>query len=326
MTREDLVGVAAVHMAAYRTGQRTAHLSEPLLIRYYHYLLERTRYCYVAADTRVLVGFLIGGLHSELADARSRLRRVGYVRDLLRELVVRDIKLRYKRSLLGVGWSLLVPLAQLMILHFIFTLVLPLNVPNYATFLYSGLLPWTWFQTSLLSATLAVSENRELVRQVGFPIWILPIVTVTSQFVHFLLSLPFLFLFLWIDNCPVTGAVLALPLVVALQFLLTVALAYFVSTFQVFFYDTQHLLGIVLMLLFYMTPVFYALSAVPPQYALFFDVNPMVHLLGAYRRILIDGAFPSAPVMFLVAAGTVVLLALGNRLYTRLRHRFVQEL
>jgi lipopolysaccharide transport system permease protein len=256
----------------------------------------------------------------------DRLRRLVYLRDLLRELVVRDLTIRYKRSLLGVGWSLLVPLANLMILNFIFQVVLPLNVPHYTTFLYTGLLPWTWFHTSLMAATTSVADNRELVRQVGFPVWLLPIITVTSQFIHFLLALPFLFVFLWIDDLPITAAVAALPLVMALQALLILGLAYFLSTFQVFFHDTQHLLGIALTLLFYMTPVFYDLAAVPAQYAVLFAINPLVHILGAYRRILIDGELPPLVVLVQVTTIAGILLVFGHRLYMRLRHRFVQEL
>ena len=254
------------------------------------------------------------------------LRRLIYLRDLLRELVVRDIKLRYKRSMLGVGWSLLVPLAHLLILSFIFRLVLPLNIPNYTTFLYSGLLPWTWFQASLLSATVSALDNRELVHQVGFPVGILPIITVTSQFVHFLLALPFLFLFLWIDQCPLTAAVIALPLVMVLQFLLILGLAYFVSPLQAIFHDTQHLLGILLTLLFYMTPVFYDVAAIPPRYAWLFNINPLVHLLGAYRHILLHGELPALMTMLHLGAYATVLLVLGYRMYMRLHYRFVQEL
>lgn len=255
-----------------------------------------------------------------------RLQRLVYLRDLLRALVIRDLTIRYKRSLLGVGWSLLVPLSQLLILSFIFQVVLPLNVPHYATYLYSGLLPWSWFNTSLMAATTSVPSNRELVRQVGFPVWILPIITVSSQFLHFLMAVPFLFVFLWIDQRPVTTAAAALPLVMALQGLFILALAYFVSAFQVFFHDTRHLLGITLTLMFYMTPVFYHLDAVPPGYTLLFELNPMVHLLTAYRAILIGGELPAVAPLAAVGAGSTVLVIVGRRLFIRLRYRFVQEL
>ena len=253
-------------------------------------------------------------------------RRLAYLRDLLYELVLRDVKLRYKRSVLGVGWSLLAALAQLLILQLVFTRVVPLNIPHYTTFLFAGLLPWTWFQSSLLLATGATLDNRELVRLVRFPVWILPVITVTSQFIHLLLALPLLLLFLWIDHSPLSITLVALPLVFGVQFLLTVSCAYFVAPLQALFHDTEHLLGILLTLCFYLTPVFYTLDRVPPWRRHWLDVNPFVHLLEAYRRILLQGAWPAFFPLLVLAAISAVLLALGYRFYVRLHYRFAQEL
>src|SRR6266545_5983227 len=119
-----------------------------------------------------------------------------YIRDLLRVLVARDFKLRYKKSILGIAWSLLVPLAQLAVMYVVFNQILRLNIPHYTSFLLSGILPWIWFQTSLVTSSMTIVENRELVKQVGFPVGVLPTVTVLSQMVHFLLALPILGVFL----------------------------------------------------------------------------------------------------------------------------------
>src|SRR4051794_26511274 len=100
-----------------------------------------------------------------------------YVRDVLRVLVARDFKVRYKRSILGIAWSLLVPLAQLAVMYVVFNLILRLNIPHYTSFLLAGILPWIWFQSSLVSSSMTIVENRELVRQVGFPVAVLPTVT-----------------------------------------------------------------------------------------------------------------------------------------------------
>src|SRR5688500_8902628 len=110
--------------------------------------------------------------------AISRFSSSVYVLDLLRVLVGRDFKLRYKRSVLGIAWSLLVPLAQLFVMYLVFSRILQLNIPNYTSFLFAGILPWTWFQSSLLAASRTVVENRELVKQVGFPVTVLPTVSV----------------------------------------------------------------------------------------------------------------------------------------------------
>ena len=125
--------------------------------------------------------------------ARTRAAKLAHVRDLFRELIARDMKLRYKRSVMGVAWTLLNPLAELVILFLIFGLVLPLDIPNYPAFLFIGIFAYGWFQNSLYFATGAIVGNRELVRQPGFPVLILPVVTVASNLIHFLLALPILF-------------------------------------------------------------------------------------------------------------------------------------
>jgi lipopolysaccharide transport system permease protein len=180
--------------------------------------------------------------------------RLTYLRDLLSVLVSRDLKLRYKRSALGFGWSLLNPFAQMLVLSFVFSRVLPLNIPDYPAFLISGLLVWGWFSSALYQSTDAIVGNRELIRRPGFPPAILPVVTVASQLVHFLLALPVLFVFLAFNHIPLSIAYLALPVLIAIQFVFTLSLAYLASTFHVTYRDTQYLLGIFLLLGFYITP------------------------------------------------------------------------
>jgi lipopolysaccharide transport system permease protein len=253
-------------------------------------------------------------------------RRVRYIRDLLLVLVSRDMKLRYKRSVLGSLWTLLNPLGQLLIMSFIFRSVLPLGVPRYTSFLFSGLLVWTWFQAALSQATGSIIESSELLRRPGFPVAMLPIVTVTSHLVHFLLALPVLWLFLVLDGSHVTSALLALPLVIALQFMWTLSLGYLTAACHVVFRDTQYLLGVLLQFLFYLTPVFYEASAIPARYQPLYRLNPMVHLLEAYRAILLHGKLPEHLWGLLVfALLTVSLLIVGYKYFIHASYRFVEE-
>lgn len=253
-------------------------------------------------------------------------QRLYYIRDLLLILVGRDMKLRYKRSILGIAWSLLTPLAQLAVYYLTFDLLLPLNIPNYPAFLFSGLLAWNWFQGSLYQATSTVVDNRELIKRPGFPTAILPVVTVASYLIHFLLALPILVVFLMISEIPLTGALLSLPLVIAAQFVLTLSLGYFTATFYVRFRDTQHLLGVLLNLLFFLSPVFYKASDVPAQYQILYRLNPMVHLIEAYRAILLSGSLPNGTSLLLVSLASVGVLGLGYYLFRSASGRFVDEL
>ena len=101
-----------------------------------------------------------------------------HLRDLVLELVLRDFKLRYKKSMLGIAWSLLVPLAQFAVMYYVFHNILRMSIPHFTSFLFTGILPWTWFSSSLLAASVAIVDNKALVRQIGFPVEILPAITV----------------------------------------------------------------------------------------------------------------------------------------------------
>jgi homopolymeric O-antigen transport system permease protein len=243
------------------------------------------------------------------------------------ELVLRDLRLRYKRSLLGIAWSLVTPLSQLLVLNFVFTTVLPLEIPHYASFLFVGILVWGWFAGSLEQATGSIVDNRELVRQPGFPVAILPIITVAANLIHFLLALPILAVFLWLGGGATAGpSLVLLPVLITLQFLFILSIAYFVSTFHVNFRDTKHLLGVLLTLGFYVTPVFYDIRQAPVRLEALYSLNPMVHVIGAYRDVLLRGAWPPLNSLAAVALTSGVLLLLGYTLFKRAHYRFVDEL
>ena len=253
-------------------------------------------------------------------------RRAAHTWDLLRELVARDLKVRYKRSVLGLAWSLVNPIAQLVVFAFLFGQVLRLEIQNYPSFVFTGVLAWGWFQSSVLQASGAFLDNRQLIRRPGFASAILPAVTVTTNLIHYLLALPVLVVFIALNGGVPGPAIVALPLVLLIQYTLTLGLAYLVATSQVAFRDTGHLLGLLMMLLMYLTPVFYDPSAVPAEYRLLYAANPLVHLIGACRAILMHGQWPDWLALGWVAVASATLLWFGYRVFARARDRFVEEL
>ncbi|MBD2092214.1 ABC transporter permease [Microcoleus sp. FACHB-1515] len=261
-----------------------------------------------------------------VASRKRRSSRLIYVYDLVRELVSRDLKLLYKRSMLGIAWTLISPLLQLAVFAFVFRSVLRVDVPNFASFAFSGLLIWTWTQTSLFQATGLITNNRPLIRQPRFPVAILPIVTVTTGLIHFLLALPVLVVFLAIEGVHLTPIVLLLPILFALQFVLTVSVAYPLAALNVTFRDTQHTLGVLLQLMFYVLPIFYDVSNVPERFRSLYLINPMVLLLEAYRDILLRGELPDPRSLLSLAIVAIVLLPIGYRIFKHQSHRFVEEI
>ncbi len=249
-----------------------------------------------------------------------------YLYDLLAIMVMRDMKLRYKRSVMGIAWSLLNPLAQLAVFGFVFRFVLPLDIPNYTAFLFIGILAWSWFQGSLQQATGAIVENGALIGYPGFPVAVLPVVTVTSHLVHFLLALPIVAVFLLASGISFNAVAALLPVVVFIQFVLSLSLAFLVATLQVFFRDMQYLLGIALMLGFFLTPIFYDLSTVPARFHPFYRLNPMYVLVEAYRDILVRGILPDVGSLLLLGLLSSLLLGAGYRLFSRTSFRFVEQI
>jgi lipopolysaccharide transport system permease protein len=262
-----------------------------------------------------------------MIDTRSKTSyKLQYSYDLLHELVVRDLKLRYRRSVLGLLWTLLNPLAQLLVLNLVFRLVLPLEIPNYSLFLFTGLLAWNWFNTSLFAGTGSIVESRELIRRPGFPAAILPVITVISSFIHFLLALPILLFFMLMSGIHFSSAFLALPVIFAFQFVLCLGLIYLLATVQVTFRDTQYLLGVLLFLGFYLTPVFYDSSAIPLKAQVLYRLNPMVTIIDAYRSVFIHAEFPESLPLILVGLASAALLWTTYQIFRKASTRFVEEL
>jgi lipopolysaccharide transport system permease protein len=246
--------------------------------------------------------------------------------DLILVLVARDLKVKYKRSAIGLAWSLLNPLAQLLVFRFTFGYLLSLNIPDYTLFLFSGILAWSWFQSSLYAAAGSVVENGTLLRQPGFPSRVLPVAAITSNLVQFLLAFPILIGGALLSGHPAMRNLWAAPIVILTQFALTLGVGYLVAAVQVRFRDTQHLLGIVLMLGFYLAPVFYQASSVPEPVRFWFRLNPTVHLLDAYRAILLTGTMPDWGAIATVGAASLFLLAIASYFFTRAAYHFADEL
>ncbi|MBD0341279.1 MAG: ABC transporter permease, partial [Microcoleus sp. Co-bin12] len=194
------------------------------------------------------------------------------------------------------------------------------------SFAFSGLLIWTWSQTALFQATGLITSNKALIRQPNFPTAILPVVTTMTGLIHFLLALPVLIIFLAIDGVQPSSVLFVLPLLMVIQFILTVSLAYPLAALNVTFRDTQHTLGVLLQMLFYLTPIFYDLNSVPKEFQPLYQLNPMVPLIEAYRAILLKGTQPDWQVLLIVSLVVAVILPIGLAIFRRQSNTFVEEL
>lgn len=259
------------------------------------------------------------------------LARLLRYRGLIQSLVVRELKARYRGSVLGFFWSFINPLLLLLIYSFVFTVVLPGTRPAqlepYALFMFCGILPWTWFSSSLLESSNVLIAGGNLIKKVLFPAEVLPIVTVLANLVHFFFGLPILIAFLIYYRAPLHATeLLWFPVVVLVQLILTLGLALLVSALTVHLRDIKDILANLLTFWFFATPIIYPLSTAPPLGRAFLNANPFTHLAISYQEILFyDGPFGHWKWLLALGAGSMLLFLLGYFIFDRLRDSFAEE-
>lgn len=239
-------------------------------------------------------------------------------------LVVHNMKLRYRGSLIGFLWTLLNPLIFMGIYSLVFTTVFHYNVAHYPVFLLSGLLAWTWFTEAIATSTTSVLGGAGFIKSSIFPSEILPAVTVATAMMNFVFALPLLFIFLAVYHVDMGWALLALPVIMVVHFILALGIASIVATYNVFFRDLQYLVGHILMALFFLTPVMYDLGNVGGRYQAIMRLNPLATLISSYRSIFFYNHFPDwvhLAYLFLIA---LVLLWVGTRVFENHKEIFAE--
>ena len=260
----------------------------------------------------------------------QNLKKLVRFRGLIVSLVARELKARYRGSVLGFLWSFINPLLLLSIYTFVFTVVFPNTNPYtrpYALFFFCGILPWNWFSSSLMESSGALVAGGNLIKKVLFPAEILPLVNVFANMVHFCLGFLILVAFIiGYRHWPDLPGLIWLPVTVRVQLIFTCALALFLSALTVHFRDVRDLLANVLMFWFWATPIIYPWN--DPNVSRFhwlFDLNPFTHLAVTYQEILFfPGPVGHAKWLLLLGATSVVLFLAAYWFFDRLRDSFAE--
>jgi ABC-type polysaccharide/polyol phosphate export permease len=247
---------------------------------------------------------------------------------LIHSLVSRELKARYRGNILGFMWSFINPLMLLLTYGLVFTYMLPgfrgPTIEPYFLFLFCGLLPWTWFSSSILESSTVLIAGGNLIKKVLFPAEILPTVTVLANFVHFMLGMPILLAFLvWEGRLGLSALLLPIPLLV--QMVMTLGLALFFSALTVHFRDVKDLLSHLLNLWFFSTPVLYSYAGMEGPMRTALRLNPMTHVLNAYHDLLFGNILRIRSGLAGSAIAALILLALGAFLFDRLRDTLAEE-
>lgn len=253
-------------------------------------------------------------------------RRLHHFRWLIYELVVRDLKLRYRGSALGFAWTLLNPLLFMAVYTLVFGVYLKVGIPNFPLYLLSGLLAWNWFANALQLGTSAIVDGRMYVGKTVFPTEALLIVPVLSNLINFLLSLPVFVVLAIILHGHLGIALIALPVLIVLQSAITFATLTLFATFNVFYRDVQQLVTYFVMLSFYLTPIFYRTTSIPEAIRPIALANPLVSLIVSYQRILFYNTFPNMSDLIYLALTALVLFGIAQMAYNHYKDSFGEYL
>lgn len=233
-------------------------------------------------------------------------------RELVRNLVLRDLKLKYRGSVLGFVWSLVNPLAMITIYTMAFTFILRTSIPGFAFFLLLGLLAWSFFANSATMATGAFVDGGGLIKSVVFPRSILPIATVLFNLAQYLLTFVVLLpVMLAVYRPPLAASVLAFPALLSLQVVFTVGVAMLLAVATAFFRDTRHLLDLALAFLFWLTPVVYPLSQVDERFGAVVRFSPLSPFIVGYQEMFFYGRWPETSVWVTAIGYAAVALIAG---------------
>jgi len=240
--------------------------------------------------------------------------------ELLANLVARNLRVKYQRSALGFVWTLLNPLLTVGVLIAVFRYVVKLQVPHYWAFLISGYFVWSFTLQALTAATTVLPEHSHLARSLPLPSETLITATVLSRLAEFLAEMALVLVLLTVfHHQGVPASYLWLPVLVVLQVTLVLGLTLPIATLSAFFHDVQHALPIALMVLFYVSPVFYPASLVPEAARGWYQLNPFAGLLTAYQSALYEGRAPALGLLALTAAEALAIAGVGYAIFRRYR-------
>jgi ABC-type polysaccharide/polyol phosphate export permease len=244
-------------------------------------------------------------------------------RELIWALALKELKIRYKRSVLGFLWALLNPMLLMLVLTVVFSKIMVVSLPHYGIFVLSALIPWTFFAQSLSYAAESIVGHGDLIKKVRVAKLVFPVAAVVSNMINLLLSLIPLALIVIVMRHPFHWQWIYLPVPLLALLLLTLGATFFFATANVYYRDVSHILQIVLQIWFYASPIIYRLDFFPPKYQFIFKLNPIVYVLHGFRLSVYDGMLPEWPSVVASFACAFVALFVGFHIFRRYQDEFV---
>ena len=253
------------------------------------------------------------------------LREIYNYRELLKTNVKKEIRGMYKGSFLGVLWSFVNPLLQVLVYAIVFPYIMRIQTPNYLQYLIIGIIPWTFFITTINQGMITVRMNAGIIKKVYFPREILPLSVVLSGLINFFISCIIIFIFCLFGGIGVSAHLLLLPVIALIQFVFTLGMVFALLAINIYIKDTEYLVQFILNMAFYATPILYPATLFPERFRWILFVNPMSEIIEAYRAIFLYHTFPDVNGMIYLVIVSVLVLAFGYMIFEKLKKGFAEE-
>lgn len=247
-------------------------------------------------------------------------------KDLLLNLVVKELKLKYKDSLLGIAWSLFNPLMMMIIYTIAFRFIMKIEIENYSVFVFTGLLAWSFFQMSVSQSATSIINNSGLVGKVYFPKIVLPLSIIISNFINLLLTLIILFVAIIYFDISITFYFLLLPFILLFLFMFVVGFSLIITTLNTKYRDIAYLMEVIFTAWFYLTPIIYPSDMVPDSFEPFFIFNPLAAVIESLRDVLLYGKLPGMLLVTISVISSTLILLVGVYVFKRREKHFVDDL
>ena len=257
----------------------------------------------------------------------KHLKEIYAYRQMIFSLVRKELRGRYKGSVLGFLWTFINPLLQLMVYTFVFSIVLPNNIDKFYLYLFVGLVPWLFFSGSMTGGAACIVNQKDMVKKIYFPREVMPISYVASGFVNMLFCFIVIFAVIIVSGVGVNPvALLYLPVIMIVEFIMALGGAMLTSALTVYFRDLEYILGILTMAWMYFTPVVYSMELVPDWIKPYFNLNPMTPVINAYRDILYYKQVPHLSTLVQGLVLGIIVLIVGSISFRKLQRGFAEEL
>lgn len=242
---------------------------------------------------------------------------------LINELIIRDLKVKYRRSFLGYVWSLLNPLLMMVVMTIVFSYMFRFDIPNYPLYLICGQTLWSFFNESTNMAMYSVLQNGSLIKKVYIPKFIFPISRVLSSFVTMSFSLVAIVIVMIFTKAPFSWTILLFPIPLFMLLLFSAGVGMVLSALSVYFRDITHLYGVLTMAWMYLTPIFYPIESIPAEVVPIITANPMYHYITFFRQIVLYGTVPSINMWITCAVWSIIAMILGLVVFRKLQRNFI---